>query len=249
MSRLSRSPTATRIGGSSLVVAAVGFIAVFSFLAARFNYPEVLDGDAGTVLPRLLDLGGQGRAVWAVYAFLPFLVIPGAIAARAALADRAPNLMRSAVVLGVIAAVSMFLGLARWPSVHLELARSYSSSSPAGREAIDAIFRGLNVYLGNYIGEFLGELALNGFFIVVGIAALRTTSVRRWFGLAGIVAGLIGWIAMFRNVTAVVAPIASIDNSVLPLWLITLGVVLFRWKDATTPRTPHGPGRINAHRA
>ncbi len=230
---------ATRIGGWSLLVAAVGFISVFSYLAARFNYPEVLDGDAAAVLPRLLELGWQGRAVWAVYAFLPFLIIPGAIGARAALSERAPHLMRAALVAGVIAAVSMFIGLARWPSVHLELARSYSTASAGGREAIDAIFRGLNVYLGNYIGEFLGELALNAFFILVGIAAFQTRSVGRWFAVGGIVAGVIGWIAMLRNVTASVAPIASLDNTVLPVWLITLGIVFLRWQaDANAESSP-----------
>jgi hypothetical protein len=234
MNDQSRVSTAIRIGGWSLIAAAVGFVAVFTYLAARFRYPQVLDGDAATVLPRLLELGGQGRAIWALYAFLPFLIIPGAIGARAALAGRAPNLMRAGLILGVIAAVSMFLGLARWPSIHLELAREYSTASAAGREAIDAIFRGLNVYLGNYIGEFLGELALNGFFVLVGIAVLRASSAQRWFGIAGIVAGLIGWVAMFRNVTSVVAPIASLDNSVLPLWLITLGIVMLRWRHTAT---------------
>ena len=34
-----------------------GFIAVFSYLAARFKYPEVLDGQAADVLPALVGLG------------------------------------------------------------------------------------------------------------------------------------------------------------------------------------------------
>jgi hypothetical protein len=230
----SRGSLAIRIGGWSLLGAAVGFIAAFSYLAARFNYPDVLDGDAATVLPRLLELGKQGRAVWAVYAFLPFLIIPGAIGARAALADRSPNMMRAALVFATIASVSMFLGLARWPSLHLELARAYPTASTAGREAIDAIFRGLNVYLGNYIGEFLGELALNGFFVTLGIASLRSAAVGRWFAVGGIIAGVVGWIAMFRNVSSLVAPVAALNNYLLPIWLITLGVVLLRWKNRAT---------------
>jgi hypothetical protein len=230
MSAASRGTLATRIGGASLLTAAVGFIGVFSYLAARFGYPDVLDGDAATVLPRLLALGESGRAVWAVYAFIPFLIIPGAIGAREALGGRAPNVMRAATVFAAIAAVSMFLGLARWPSVHLELARAYPAASAEGREAIAAIFRGLNVYLGNYIGEFLGELALNAFFVLVGVASLRDVGVRRWFAVGGIVAGSVGWVAMFRNVTALVAPVAALNNYLLPLWLITLGIVLVRFR-------------------
>jgi len=39
-----------RFGGLCLAGGAVAFIAVFAYLAARFNYPDVLDGPAATVL-------------------------------------------------------------------------------------------------------------------------------------------------------------------------------------------------------
>ena len=74
--------TAARVGGWSLVLAALGFVAVFAYLAARFDYPDVLDGTAADVLPRLLALGESGRAVWVVYAFLPLLLIPAGVGAR-----------------------------------------------------------------------------------------------------------------------------------------------------------------------
>jgi len=224
------SRTATRIAGWSLVVAAFGFIGVFSFLAARFNYPDVLDGNAGDVLPRLLALGNAGRAVWVFYAFLPLLLIPAGIGAHAALRHAAPNAMRAAVVFATITAVSMMLGLARWPSVHWELARAYATAAPEARSAIDAIFAGLNVYLGNYIGEFLGEVALNAFFVLIGFAALRSPQAPRWFAYTGIAVGVIGWVAAFRNVTSAVSLIADVNNYLLPLWLIVLGVVLIRWR-------------------
>ena len=35
-----------------------------------------------------------------------------------------------------------------------------------------------------------------------------------------------GFVRMFRNVTAVVAPVAAINNYLLPLWMIVFGVVL-----------------------
>ena len=234
-SRASRrtSRAALGIGGWSLIAAAVGFIAVFGYLAARFDYPAVLDGDAAVVLPRLLALGESGRAVWAVYAFLPLLLIPAAVGARAALGEVAPNAMRAALVFATIAAVSMLLGLARWPSVHWELARAYATATADAREALDAVFLGLNVYLGNYLGEFVGELALNTFFVIVGFAAFRSTATNRWFGVGGMAVGAIGWGAAFRNVTSAVAPIAAANNYLLPLWLIVFGIVLIRWRPAS----------------
>jgi hypothetical protein len=46
--------TSIRAGGVALIAGAISFMAVFSFLAARFDYPAILDGPANTVLPRLL---------------------------------------------------------------------------------------------------------------------------------------------------------------------------------------------------
>jgi len=214
------------VGGWSLIVAALGFLAVFGYLAARFDYPDVLDGGAADVLPRLLALGAMGRAVWALYAFIPLLLIPAGIGAHAALRDAAPHAMRAALTFAMIAAVSMLLGLARWPSVHWELARAYATTSPDARAALDAVFLGLNVYLGNYVGEFLGELSMNAFFLLSAFAFLRAR--RQWVGYAGLVVGVIGLLAGFRNVTPVVAPIADVNNYLLPLWLIVFGAVLAR---------------------
>lgn len=217
---------AARVGGWSLIAAAVGFVAVFSYLAARFDYPAVLDGAAADVLPRLLALGDSGRAVWAVYAFLPLLLIPAGVGAYAALRDAAPSAMRAALAFSVLAAMSMLLGLARWPSVHWELARAYQAAAPEARPALDAVFAGLNVYLGNYIGEFLGELSLNAFFILSGVAMRRGGRAR--VGAAGVVVGAVGLIAAARNLTPSVALVAEVNNHVLPVWLVVLGVMLLR---------------------
>jgi hypothetical protein len=239
------SIAAVRAGGLALIVAALGFVSVFVYLAARFDYPAVLDGAAADVLPRLLALGTSGRAVWMVYAFLPLLLIPAGVGAHAALHDAAPSTMRAALVLAVVAAVSMLLGLARWPTVHWELALAHASASTDARVVIAAVFSGLNTYLGNVVGEFLGELALNGFFVLCAVAMLRAG--RRWAGRGGLVAGVVGLIAAFRNVTPAVAPIADLDNYVLPLWLIALGVVLVTWRDALdpSPASPVAPVRAS----
>ena len=42
------------VGGWSLISAAMLFMVVFGYLAKAFNYPDVLDGQAADVLPKLL---------------------------------------------------------------------------------------------------------------------------------------------------------------------------------------------------
>lgn len=217
---------AARVGGWSLLVAAASFMAVFGYLAASFDYPAVLDGTADEVLPRLLELGATGRAVWTVYALVPLLLVPASVGAYAALHRSAPNAMRLALVQGVITAMSMLAGLARWPTIYWEMARAWPSASPAARATMSATFDGLNLYLGNFIGEFLGEIALNSFFAATAYALLRAG--RRRLGGAGLLVAGIGFVAALRNVTPLVAPAAEVDNYVLPLWLIVLGGVLAR---------------------
>lgn len=222
-------PTATvRVGGLALVVGAIAFMAVFSFLAARFDYPAILDGTASDVLPRLLATGASGRAAWALYAFLPLIWIPAGVGAYFALRHFYPGAMLLALQCTVVAAVSMMLGLMRWPSVHWQLAQLHATATAEQQQLIAAIFDGLNTYLGNYIGEFLGELCFNTFFLLSGWALLRSRATPTWVGILGLVTAAAGFVGMFRNITGVVAPVAAINNYLLPVWMIMFGVVLLR---------------------
>ena len=84
---------------------------VFAFLAARFNYPEVLDGSAAEVLPKLLATGPTGRAVWAIYGFLPLIWIPAGVGAFHALRRVREGSMRVAMLFALVSALTMMLGL------------------------------------------------------------------------------------------------------------------------------------------
>lgn len=221
--------TISRLGGVFLVAGALAFMGVFAFLAARFNYPQVLDGNAGQVLPNLLATGTAGRAVWAIYGFLPLIWIPAGVGAFHALRDSREGSMRVAMFFALVSAVSMMLGLLRWPSIHWTLAQAYAVGGEAERLAISATFAGLNSFLGNYIGEFLGELSFSVFFLLSGLAMLvRGSRFPRWVGYLGVVTAVAGMIGMFRNVIDVVAPIAAVNNYLLPLWMIIFGVSLVR---------------------
>jgi hypothetical protein len=224
--------TAVRTGGWALILAAILFLAVFSYLGATFDYPDVLDRPAAEVLPRLIALGTAGRAVWSLYALIPLLLVPAGIGAATALRGAAPGAARNAATFAAISAFSMLLGLVRWPSFQWELGRAYAVALPADRVTLEAVFAGLNAYLGNFIGEFVGELALNLFFLLTAYALLRSPRRPRWLGIGGAVAGVIGLLAMFRNVTPAVAVIADANNLVLPLWLVVLGISLARERAA-----------------
>jgi hypothetical protein len=114
----------------------------------------------------------------------------------------------------------------RWPSIHWALAEAYSQAGAETKVSVGAVFNGLNLYLGNYIGEFLGETMLASFFLLTGLSMLEEQRFPRWLGWSGIGFSLLFFVGAFRNVASAVQIIADINNGLLPLWMIVLGAAL-----------------------
>jgi len=213
------------VGGVSFITGALAFVCVFSYLAAHFDYPNVLDGSAAEVLPRLREGGSSMRSIWAIYAFLPLFLIPGAVGTYFA-CPASRGRMTLALIFATVAVFAMCLGLMRWPSIHWVLAENYSHTSIEAQALLGAVFSGLNLYLGNYIGEFLGEVALAIFFLLSGLSMLDEVRFQKWLAWSGIVFSLLFLIGAFRNVTSIVQIIADTNNVLLPLWMIVFGTAL-----------------------
>ena len=88
--------------------------------------------------------------------------------------------MRVGVLFALLAAMSMVLGLMRWPSVHWEIASALGAASEGERLVLGAVFDGLNRYLGNFVGEFLGEFSFSVFFVFSGVGLLRHQRSPHW---------------------------------------------------------------------
>lgn len=225
-----RNTGTIRAGGIALIGGALTFMAVFAYLAARFDYPDILDGSAATVLPRLLATGLSGRVAWSIYAVLPLIWLPAGVGAYEALRRSHSGVMRLGMLFTVVAAISMMLGLMRWPSIHWRLAQHFEVASPEQQQVLAAIFDGLNSYLGNFIGEFLGELSFSLFFLFSSWAMLRSRLAPVWVALLGLGTSVSGLVGMFRNMTHLVNPVADLNNYLLPFWMIVFGVVLVRFR-------------------
>ncbi len=214
-------------GGWSLIVATGLFAGVFTYLAGTFDYPMILERPASEVLPRLLALGGTGRAVWTIYGMIPWLLVPTALGVDAATRHVMPRVARAAPLLAGLAAACMSIGLLRWPFVNWSLALALDGAAPVDQAGIAAAFVATNDYLGRVVGEFLGELFLNGFLLCATIA-LRARGGRagRWLGPVALGGYAVGTVAMFRNVTSLVSPVATANNLLLPLWMLVVGLTL-----------------------
>ena len=209
-------------GGVSLIAGALSFVIVFSYLAVSFSYPDILDGSAADVLPRLLSGGEMMRATWAIYAVLPLCLLPGGVGTYLA-CPAGRDRMTLALTVLAIGILAMCLGLMRWPSIHWALAEAYTQADASAKVTIAATFAGLNLYLGNYIGEFLGEVCLAAFFFLTGLSMLQEATFPRWLGWCGTLFAVLFFVGAFRNITPSVQPAADLNNILLPLWMIVLG--------------------------
>ncbi|HEY0469596.1 MAG TPA: DUF4386 family protein, partial [Polyangiaceae bacterium] len=207
-----------RLGGIALMLCASGFVAVFLYLQAAFGYPDILAQGAPDVLPRLAAGGTKLRSVWLFYSALPLTLLVAGIASMPLLEDGGGRgLARLGAAAASLAAVAMMLGLLRWPSIHDALASRWATANVEQREIYGTMFDAVNRYLGNLLGELLGELSLAGWFACIGTALQR--SERRLAGTLVLAVAAIVAVSALRQLTSAVAPIAALGNVVLPLGL------------------------------
>ncbi|MDX2012712.1 MAG: hypothetical protein SFW67_21110 [Myxococcaceae bacterium] len=202
-----------RVAGVTLTVAAFGFIAVFTYLASAFGYPDVLDRPAAEVLPALLEGGASLRLGWVVYAVLPLAL---SLAAALVSFERQSWVFRA---FGVAAGLSMSAGLVRWSTLQWSLAKQWALADGPTRDALSARFGSLNLVLGNVVGEFLGEV-----FLALWLVAIARSLAGRWVGRASwVLAGLM-LVGSLRNVTPLVQLATDVTNGLLPVVLIWVGL-------------------------
>ncbi|MGH8870796.1 MAG: DUF4386 domain-containing protein [Acidimicrobiia bacterium] len=221
--------------GILLIFLPLAFNACFFLLARRFDYPDILRSPTREILSRF-QAGGVGlKVLWygfmlTAVLFAPLAVLLGQVLARDDLA-----MVSSATVVGVLAAVVQFLGLARWPFLVPALARAYTdpASTEATREATKVVFDSFHRYLGVGIGECLGYLLTGAWSLLVGVAMLQSSAFEAWLGWPGVVIGIllvvgsVEFVGRFEEqgwkLAGTIVPIAYIAWS---LWLILSGLVL-----------------------
>ncbi|MBX7171946.1 MAG: DUF4386 domain-containing protein [Pyrinomonadaceae bacterium] len=213
----------------------------FSILGVIFDYPNILRQPTGEVLT-LFKAGGSGLiATWYAFALAPILMIVAAKLINQVLKNERPNIVSVATTFGVLAGMTQVLGLIRWVFVVPVLANTYTdpSSSEAAKAAAVMVFEGLHQYAGVAIGEHLGQLFTALWVLLLSLAMLNSKFFGRWQGIVGLIISglmLIGLVEGFATVISfevgifgIITPISFI---LLSIWMISLGVYLFRVKSA-----------------
>jgi hypothetical protein len=227
--------TTTVVAGVFLILLPLAFNGFFLLLGQRFDYPNILRRPTEEILTRF-HAGGVGLALtWYGFMLTAVLFAPLAVLLGEVFAGDHLALIPTATVVGVLAAIVQFLGLARWPFLVPALARIYTdpSSTPATQEATRVVFESFHRYLGVGIGECLGYLLTGTWSVLIGVAMLQSSLFEAWLGWPGIIIGVLLVVGSFEFVggfeeagwklAGTIVPIAYVAWSV---WLIVSGVVL-----------------------
>jgi hypothetical protein len=221
--------------GVLLILLPLAFNAFFFLLGRRFDYPGILRRPTADILSRFRAGGVSLKLVWYGFMLTAVLLAPLAVLLGQVLARDDLAVVPTATVVGVLAAVVQFLGLARWPFLVPALARAYAdpASSQATRDATTVAFESFHRYLGVGIGECLGYLLTGAWTMLVGAAMLQSSSFSAWLAWPGIVIGLLlivgslEFVGRFEEhgwkLASAIVPITYVAWS---LWLVLSGLEL-----------------------
>jgi len=221
--------------GALLVLLPLAFNALFFLLARGFDYPAILRRPTADVLSRFQAGGVRLKLLWYGFMLTAVLFAPLAVLLGQVLARDGLGVVPTAIVIGVLAAVVQFLGLARWPFLVPTLARTYHdpASTEARREAAAVGFEAFHRYLGVAIGECLGYLFTGAWTVLIGVAMLQSSPFEAWLAWPGITIGLVlvvgslEFVGRFEeNGWKLAGAIVPIAYTAWSLWLIATGLVL-----------------------
>jgi F0F1-type ATP synthase assembly protein I len=215
-----------------LILAPVLFMAVFTLLGFRFEYPDILRRPAGYVLEQFRAGGAGLIALWygMLLSALAFVALP--VLVHQQLAHAHHRGLRLATTFGILAGLVQAMGFARWVFVVPTLAEQYTdpTASEITRAAIQVVFVSFNQYAGVGLGEHLGYLFTA---LWTGLIAAILHPQWRWLGgsgmalAAGIAAGLLE-----PSGVSWAGPVNAISYSLWALWLMAFGILLLRCSDA-----------------
>jgi hypothetical protein len=202
-----------RLTASLLILGAVLANVAFTALGSVFNYPDVLDEPAGSILARFREHEGAIRGWFTVLALSAALMAPIAIGVGRLSSD--PR-MRIAVRVGIAAAIVQVIGLLRWPILVPGFAADGDTSA----------FGTASDILGTAIGETIGY-ALTAAWTALVVLTLGRTIAGRWFsGLGWASAGLVAVGVLSPLGLPLVDEANFIGYVLYSVWLIAFGVVL-----------------------
>lgn len=213
----------TRALGAFSILLALSYNALFSVLAAIFDYPDILRQPATAVLNAFAQGGSALILTWYFFALTAVVFVPLSIALAFAKNAISPWPI-AAALFGALAGMAQAIGLLRWAFAIPALAASADPAAPL-------LFDMLNSYGGVAIGEHLGQALTAMYLAAMGHMALqrklRIEGALAWASAAIILIGSQEAVSLALGGDAGLLPLFSVAGYIgLSLWLFVIGLRL-----------------------
>jgi hypothetical protein len=220
-----------RVLGAAFIAFAVAFNLPYAWLAANFDYPNILRQPAGAILEAFAAGGSPLIVAWLAFTLAALVFAPVAIA-MANVTRREGHAAAAIAAIGVAAGLAQAIGLSRWVYAVPGLASAWVAGDAASRASVETTFVVLHQFAGVGIGEAIGQ-SLTGVWLI-GVSIGQRTHPRfgplvAWVGFAGGVILLLGLVEGIATVIpfdpGIFGLAALVGFLVLTAWLIWTGVL------------------------
>ena len=216
------------VGGWSLIIMGL----FYPIISLNFEYPEFLQGSVDAVLQQLISGGESDRYLWTVLTVVPMLLIFSAFGLCEVLKKKSFVLAEGVLFFGLVASFSLMIGLFKWTGVFWGLGEMYSEVSVEDQLGLAAVYHHIDLYLGTFIGRYLGAFSLYMFVLFTSLAIFRDKRLQNWMAWLGLVAVLFGAMGFLKDVSETSRAFYEVGQVLMftPLWMILIGIALVRFK-------------------
>ena len=242
-----------RVTGLLFIVGALMVNIPYSRLVMSFDYPDILRQPAGVILEKFAA-GGDGLIwTWLAFAWVGIPILLGILMLTESLDNgdgkRIDQAASAGMYFGVVGALAQIIGLLRWSFVVPVLAKKFvdSGTSPAMREALEAVFQAVHQYGGVVLGEHIGQTFTIAWMVLVSLSLLRSRKLSRWLPWSGLIVSFVFLFAQGELLATSMPGFlyweqAGLVGSLLWIgWMIALGISLI-W----STRSEHEHTRQNS---
>jgi hypothetical protein len=207
-----------RIAAALIVVAVVLANAAFVGLGSVFDYPDILQEDAGRILTGFRADEGAIVTYFLLLALSAALLAPIALLLGRLASNKAA---RISIGVGIAAALVQVIGLLRWPLIVPSLAENNDTDA----------FEAVHTILGTVVGETFGYLLTAAWTILI-ISALARNLAGPWFSWLGYAAAALIAVGVLVPLGLPGADFANfIGYVVWSVWMLVLAVLILRRPD------------------
>jgi hypothetical protein len=201
-------------------------------LGAAIEWPASLEDPASAMLPRIRTEETMVTLGYLIYLAYSVLILPIGLLLSRSFQEKnrpLPTLLWLANGFAITSAALRTIGILRWLTVMPVLADRYAEADPATRTQISLIYEAVNEF-GGGIGEILGVGLFAALWVaMLGIYLLQNpTHASRWLGILGLIAAAFLATGLLETVGVDGGPMTAVSVSVLHLWFLAIGVVLWR---------------------